>query len=74
MKVKNISFSYKPFFELLKSRGYTKDGFANEFGISRSTMYGLKKGDNITIHTLLKLMVNLNVSDINEILEIKVIE
>ena len=74
MKVKNISFSYKPFFELLNTRGYTKDGFANEFGISRSTMYGLEKGSNITVQTLLQLMVNLNVSDINEILEIKVIE
>ncbi len=74
MKVKNISFSYKPFFELLDKRGYTKDGFANEFGISRSTMYGLKIGSDIHLTTLIQLMVNLNVSDINEIVEIKVIK
>ena len=74
MKIKNISFSFKPFFELLNSRGYTKDGFVNEFGISRNIMYRLNNNSNITVHTLLQLMVNLNVSDINEILEIKVIE
>lgn len=71
--MKNVRFSFLPFFRLLSEKGYSDEQFIYKYNHSRNLIYRLKNNCNVTITTLLQLMVDLDVDDINKIIEIKII-
>lgn len=63
-----MKFSYKPLWKLMIDRELTNGDLIEMSGISKSTFYKLKNGENITTDVLLKICTCLNV-DISEIIE-----
>jgi len=63
-----MKFSYKPLWKLMIDRELTNGDLIEMSGISKSTFYKLKNGENITTDVLLKICTCLNV-DISEIME-----
>lgn len=68
MGINNIKFSYKPLWKLMIDREITNSELIKISGISKSTFYKMKNGENITTDVLLKICGSLNV-DISEIME-----
>ena len=62
--------SYRPLFETMKARGITGYRLA-KMGFSQSTYYALKRGENVSTHTINQLcrILQCNVSDIMEYIE-----
>lgn len=62
--------SYKPLFKTMKIKGIT--GYRlNKMGFSQTTFYSMKRGENISTHTVNQLckLLQCNVSDIMEYVE-----
>ena len=59
--------SYKPLFRTMEERGITSYRLM-KLGFPRSTYYAMKRGDNISSHTVNQLckILNCSVSDIME--------
>ena len=62
--------SYTPLFRTMKERGITSYRLM-KMGFPRSTYYAMKRGDNISSHTVNQLckILKCNVSDIMEYIE-----
>lgn len=63
-----MKFSYKPLWKLMIDWELTNGDLIEMSGISKSTFYKLKNGENVTTDVLLKICTCLNV-DISEIME-----
>lgn len=72
--IKNISYTFDPFFRSLEEKGYSELRFANKYNVSRSTLYKLHNNGNVNIQTILQLMLHLQVDDITKIIEIIVVK
>lgn len=62
--------SYEPLFRTMKEKGIT--GYRlSKMGFSQSTYYAMKRGENISSHTVNQLcrLLGCNVSDIMEYIE-----
>lgn len=62
--------SYKPLFRTMEERGITSYRLM-KLGFPRSTYYAMRRGDNISSHTVNQLckILKCNVSDIMEYIE-----
>jgi len=56
--------------EVLKKKGIYQTDLADELGIRRSTLTGMKTARSINLHYLGKIMQRLDIKDFNEILEL----
>lgn len=63
-----MKFSYKPLWKLMIDRDIKNSDLIEMSGISKSTFYKLKNGENVTTEVLLKICTCLDV-DISEIME-----
>ena len=63
-----MEFSYKPLWKLMIDREINNTELIEKAGISKSTFYKLKNGENITTDILLRICTVLE-CDISEIME-----
>lgn len=67
----NLIIDFAPLFETLIKAHITQYQLINEYDISAKTINSLKNNQNVELFTIMKLMIILNTSNINDVLTLQ---
>ena len=65
-----MKFNFKPFFDYIKKMGIRRKDLIEKYHIPASTLYRMKRGENISLRSILDLMSILDIMDLNDVIEI----
>ncbi|MBQ9425784.1 MAG: hypothetical protein IJU42_07580 [Erysipelotrichaceae bacterium] len=63
-------FIFKPFFRKMKEKRLSHDDLFRSFAFPISSMYRIRHDRNITLSSFVRLMYLLDITDLNDIIEI----